>query len=97
MIMETAFITVQPGQQDAFLGALEAAKLVLARADGFRVIHVHRGIERPTTFMLAIGWDTLEHHTEAFRGGPLFPEWRGLIGPFFAEAPQVEHWDLLEA
>ncbi len=96
MIMETAFITVHEGQQDAFLAALEEAKLVLARAEGFQVMHVHRGIERPTTFMLAIGWDTLEHHTKGFRGGELFPKWRSHIGPFFAEAPHVEHWDLLE-
>ena len=95
MIMETAFITITEGQEDAFLEALELGKGVLARAEGFQVIHVHRGIERPHTFMLAIGWETLEHHTVGFREGPLFPEWRSHIGPFFAEAPHVEHWHLL--
>lgn len=95
MIMETAFITVHEGQEDAFLTALELGKEVLARAEGFQVIHVHRGVERPQTFMLAIGWETLEHHTVGFREGPLFPEWRSHIGPYFAEAPHVEHWHLL--
>lgn len=95
MIMETAFMTVIEGQEDAFLVALEQAKQVLARAEGFRVVHVHRGVERPSTFLVAIGWDTLEHHTVGFRQGPLFAEWRSHIGPYFAEAPQVEHWDLL--
>lgn len=95
MIMETATIDVVPGREDEFLAALEQAKAVLAQADGWQVIHVHRGIERPSTFMLAIGWATLEDHTEGFRGGELFPQWRALIGPYFAEAPHVEHWTLL--
>lgn len=95
MIMETALITVHAGQEDAFLAALEQGKAVLAQAKGFKVIHVHRGIERPSTFLLAIGWETLENHTVDFRQGPLFAEWRSHIGPFFVDAPTVEHWQLL--
>ena len=92
MITEVAFMTVHEGQEDEFLTALEQAKLVVAQAKGFRSLDVKRGVERPSTFMLTLTWDTLEDHTEGFRGGPLFPQWRGHIGPFFAEAPQVEHW-----
>lgn len=94
MIMETATISVVPGREDDFLAALELARGVLAQADGWRELHVHRGIERPSTFLLAIGWETLEDHTEGFRGGPLFGQWRALIGPYFAEPPLVEHWQL---
>jgi heme-degrading monooxygenase HmoA len=97
MIIETAFITVPAGQESAFLAALEEGKKVLARAEGFISIQVYRGIERPSTFMLSLEWETLEHHTVGFRGGPLFPEWRSHIGPFFAEAPQVEHWTAASA
>lgn len=92
MIVETAFMTVTPGREDEFLAALEDAKAVIAQAEGFQTIQIHRGIERPSTFMLSITWDTLEHHTVGFREGPLFPQWRAIIGPFFAEAPHVEHW-----
>lgn len=92
MITEIAFMSIVPGQEDAFLAALEEAKLVIARADGFRSLHVQRGIERPSTFVLTIEWDTLEAHTVGFRQGPLFAEWRSHIGPYFAEAPVVEHW-----
>ena len=95
MIMETATISVQPGREAEFLAALEQAKQVLAQARGFREIHVHVGIERPSHVLLAIGWETLEDHTEGFRGGELFTAWRGIIGPFFADPPQVEHWTLL--
>ena len=92
MITEIAFMSIVPGQEDAFLAALEEAKLVIARADGFRSLRVQRGIERPSTFVLTIEWDTLEAHTVGFRQGPLFAEWRSHIGPYFAEAPVVEHW-----
>lgn len=96
MIIETAFMTVHEGQESAFLEALEQAKQVVARAKGFNMMHVHRGVERPSTFLLALGWDTVENHMVDFREGPLFPEWRSHIGPFFAEPPHVEHWTLFE-
>jgi len=95
VILETATIPVQPGREDEFLAALEQAKEVLAQSPGWRDIRVHRGIERPSVFQLAITWETLEDHTEGFRGSDLFGQWRALIGPFFAEPPQVEHWTFL--
>ena len=95
MIVETATIAVQPGREDEFVRALEDAKLILAQAHGWRGITVHRGIERPSVFLLAITWETLEDHTEGFRGGALFGQWRAIIGPYFAEPPEVEHWTVL--
>ncbi len=95
MIIETATISVLPGQEEDFLDALEQAKGILSQASGWRDIQVHRGIERPSTFQLRISWETLEDHTEGFRGGDLFTQWRATIGPFFAEPPAVEHWDVV--
>jgi hypothetical protein len=42
-----------------------------------------------------IFWDTLEDHTVGFRNGPLFAQWRAIVGPFFAAPPVVEHFTLL--
>lgn len=95
MILETATISVLPGQEEQFLAALERAKEVLAQATGWREIRVQRGIERPSVFLLAITWETLEDHTVGFREGELFGQWRAIIGPYFAEPPVVEHWALL--
>lgn len=95
MIIETATITIIPGREDDFLAALEQAKAILAQAAGWRDIVVHRGIERPSTFLLAIHWETLADHTEGFRGSDLFTQWRATIGPFFAEPPSVEHWTVV--
>lgn len=93
MVTETAFISVQPGRESEFLSALRREGVeVLRRAQGFVDITIKQGVERPSTFQLTLTWETLEDHTEAFRGGPLFAEWRAVISPFFAELPQVEHW-----
>jgi heme-degrading monooxygenase HmoA len=93
MIVESATMSVVPGQEEQFLAALEQAKGVLARAHGWREIHVHRGIERPSVFLLVLMWETLEDHTVGFRGSELFTQWRSILGPYFAEPPQVEHWE----
>lgn len=93
MFTETAFISVMPGQEAQFLRALRESGIpVLQRADGFHSIQILRGVERPSTFQLTLQWERLEDHTEGFRNGPLFLEWRSIISPFFAEPPQVEHW-----
>ena len=96
MILEIADIRIQPGQQAAFEAAVQlAATTVAVRAKGFQGYKVNRGIESPERYILQIFWDTVEDHTVGFRQGPLFAEWRALIGPFFASPPQVEHFDLV--
>lgn len=96
MIMETAYMEILPGHEEQFEAAFAEAKKVVAQASGFNVVHLHRGVERPSVYLVAIGWDTLEDHTEGFRGSELFTEWRAILGPHFANPPQVEHWELFE-
>jgi len=55
---------------------------------------VHKGIESRERYLLMIWWQSLENHTVDFRQGPLFAEWRSFIGPFLAQPPQVEHFEL---
>lgn len=96
MILEIADMRIQPGQGAAFEAAIEGAfASVVARAKGFRGGKVHKGIESPDRYVVMLWWDTLEDHTEGFRGGPLFAEWRAAIGPYFAQAPAVEHFTLV--
>lgn len=96
MILEIAEIRIRPGQQAAFDEAIERGlRTVIARAEGMRGWKVNKGIESPERYVLQIFWDTLEAHTVAFREGPLFPEWRAIVGPFFAQPPVVEHFNLV--
>ena len=96
MILELADIRIRPGQQAAFDEAIQRGlSTVVNRAQGFKGWKVNKGIESPERYLLMIFWETLEDHTVAFRGGPLFDEWRAIVGPFFASAPVVEHFTLL--
>lgn len=95
MILEVADIRIQAGQQAAFEEAIQLGiASVITRAQGFVRAKVQHGIESPERYLLLIEWQTLEDHTVHFRGGPLFSEWRAIVGPFFASPPQVEHFEL---
>jgi heme-degrading monooxygenase HmoA len=96
MILEVADIRIQPGQQAAFDEAIQRGlQTVISRAKGFKGWKVNKGVESPERYLLMIFWETLEDHTVAFRGSPLFAEWRAIAGPFFATPPVVEHFTLL--
>jgi heme-degrading monooxygenase HmoA len=96
MILELADIRIQPGQNAAFEAAIQTGVGdVISRANGFQGFKVNRGVENPERYILQIFWSTLEDHTVAFRQGPLFAQWRAIVGPFFAAPPVVEHFELV--
>lgn len=96
MILEVADIRIKPGQQAAFETAIaEGAGKIISQAEGYRGHKVRKGVESPERYLLMIEWETLEDHTVKFRQGPLFPQWRAIVGPFFAGPPNVEHFELI--
>ena len=96
VILELADFRIPPGQQAAFEAAIQRGlATVIGRAQGFKGAKVNRGVENPERYILQIFWETLEDHTVHFRGGPLFAEWRAIVGPFFAAPPVVEHFELV--
>ena len=96
MILEIADIQIAPGRQAEFDEAIQRGlSTVAARAKGMKGWKVNKGIERPERYILQIFWETLENHTVDFRQGPLFAEWRAIVGPFFVVPPVVEHFTLL--
>jgi len=96
MILELADIRIQPGKQAEFDAAIKrGVETVIAKAPGYKGHKVQKGIESPERYILMIYWATLENHTVDFRGSPAFQDWRAIVGPFFAGAPTVEHFNLL--
>lgn len=96
MILEVADIRITPGRNAEFDEAIQRGiDTVISRAKGFIAAQVHRGIESPDRYLLMIRWATLEDHTVHFRGSQGFAEWRAIVGPFFAQPPAVEHFNLL--
>lgn len=92
MVIEIALIDVTPGREDDFAAAYAKGHPVLAGTPGCRSVRMTRGIESPARFVLIVEWDSVEAHEENFRASERFTTWRGLIGPYFAGPPVVEHF-----
>jgi len=96
MILELADLAILPGQNAAFEEAVQRGLTTLiAHAKGFEGFKINRCIENPNRYVLQIFWTTLEDHTVGFRESSAFTQWRAIVGPFFASAPVVQHFDLL--
>jgi heme-degrading monooxygenase HmoA len=93
MVLEVATITVTPGSKDAFLDAYRGVRHVILGAEGCRSARMTRGVESPSTFVLLVEWDSVQAHDEGFRQTERFAQWRGAIGPHFAQSPHVEHYE----
>ena len=96
MILELADIRIHPGQNAAFDAAIvQGVRDVISHSKGFQGFKINQGIENPQRYVLQIFWATLENHTVDFRQSEAFNQWRAIVGPFFAVAPVVEHFELL--
>lgn len=93
MIHEVARFRVQPADHAAFGQALaRGVETVLSKAAGYRSHQILGCIEVPGDWLLQVQWETLEAHTVGFRESPAFAEWRAIIGPYFAQPPEVWHY-----
>ncbi len=93
MVLEVALIDVQDGTAEQFASAYRIAREILLSTPGLRSARMTHGIERPTRFVLLVEWDSVEAHEVNFRQTDRFGRWRGLIGPYFAAPPLVEHYE----
>ena len=92
MVLEVALIDVRPGEEEPFAAAYRKARDTLTGTPGCRSVRMTQGIESPSRFVLLVEWDSVAAHLENFRATDRFTTWRGLIGPYFAQPPLVEHF-----
>ena len=92
MILEHALLPVRPGRDREFEEAFAAATPIISSMPGFIALTLSRCLERPGTYLLLVRWETLEAHTEGFRGSGGYQEWRRLLHGFYQPFPTVEHF-----
>jgi heme-degrading monooxygenase HmoA len=92
MILESAALPVRPGAEDDFEAAFAQARPLIQRQPGCHSARLLRCVERPSTYLLLVEWETLEAHTEGFRGSPEYQTWRALLHHFYEPMPVVEHF-----
>jgi heme-degrading monooxygenase HmoA len=50
-------------------------------------------VERANCFLLLVEWQTMEDHTQGFRGTPAYEQWREALHHFYDPFPVVEHFE----
>jgi len=96
MILEHAPLPVLPGREEEFLAAFAQARPIIAGMPGCLGVRLSRCVEQPSLFLLLVEWDTLEDHTEGFRGSPEYERWKALLHHFYDPFPTVLHFALSE-
>ena len=91
-IVEHALLTVTPGREEEFEHAFGLARPIISGMPGFRELTLLRGIESVSTYLLLVGWDSVDDHEIGFRGSPQYQEWRALLHEFYDPFPLVEHF-----
>ncbi len=92
MVTEIALFTAVPGKEDELGQAILTGLNVIRQHPECISARVERCIERPDQYMLVNIWTSLEAHTQGFRGGPLFPQWRSHITGLFVDPATVFHY-----
>lgn len=98
MVLEVAVFEVLPDTAEKFESAFHEVKHAVLASPGLLSLRMTRGVESPNRFVLLIEWESVEAHVKNFRETERYAIWRGGLSPFFASAPQVEHYaDVEEA
>ena len=92
MILEAALLNVKPGQSADFEAAFRQASTIIAASPGYIDHQLQRCLEVVGKYLLLVRWETLEDHTEGFRGSAAYAEWRRLLHHFYEPFPLVEHF-----
>ena len=91
MVLEVAQFDVRPGTEAAFEAGYREVAWTLTESAGLLSVRMTHGIETPTRFVLLVEWESLQAH-QAFRDSSRFAIWRGGIGEYFTQPPNVEHF-----
>lgn len=92
MILEVANLDVKPGLESEFEQAFAEAQGIIASMQGYISHELRRCLEREGRYLLLVKWETLEDHTEGFRGSEEYQQWRALLHHFYDPFPTVEHF-----
>ena len=92
MILEVATLDVKPGEATAFEAAFKQAQGIISNMPGYQSHQLQRCIEHENRYLLLVNWQTLEDHTEGFRGSAEYQQWRELLHHFYNPFPVVEHY-----
>jgi heme-degrading monooxygenase HmoA len=95
MILEVAVLDVKPDREMEFEQAFAQAEGILLGMKGYLSHQLQRCLEKANRYILLVNWESLEAHTQGFRGSAQYQEWRALLHHFYDPFPEVEHYALV--
>ena len=95
MILEVAILDVIPEQTTEFESSFSEAQGIISSMKGYISHQLQKCLEKPNRYILLVNWETLDDHTQGFRGSAEYQEWRRLLHHFYDPFPEVEHYALV--
>ena len=95
MVLEVAILDVKPGLSHDFETAFTLAQVLISSMKGYVSHQLQKCLEKPNRYILLVNWESLEDHTQSFRGSPEYQEWRRLRHHFYDPFPEVEYYEVV--
>ena len=92
MILEVAILNVKAGLTAEFETAFAEAQKIISAMKGYLSHQLKKCLENSDKYILLVNWETLEAHTEGFRGSSEYQHWKRLLHHFYDPFPTVEHY-----
>lgn len=92
MILEVAVLDVKPGQTTEFERAFNEAQSIISSMAGYCSHELMQCLEIANRYILLVRWESVEAHTEGFRGSPEYQRWKELLHHFYDPFPEVHHY-----
>jgi heme-degrading monooxygenase HmoA len=96
MILEAAHLRVTRGQEAEFEQAFGQASPLIAATPGYISHQLQRCLEESGHYLLLVQWQSLQAHTEGFRGSDRYAEWKALLHHFYDPFPTVLHFERVD-
>ena len=92
MILEVAILDVLPGRSAEFETAFARAQHIISAMPGYLSHELRSCLEVDNRYILLVNWESVEAHTEGFRGSPQYQEWKALLHHFYDPFPEVHQY-----
>lgn len=92
MILEVAILNIKAGSSADFEKAFNVAQEIISSMKGYVSHQLKKCLEEADKYILLVNWETLEDHTEGFRGSEEYQDWKKLLHHFYEPFPVVEHY-----
>ena len=92
MILEVAILNVRKGKGFEFETAFAEAREIIAVSEGYISHELQKCLEVENQYILLVKWQSLEAHTEGFRGSAGYQKWKEMLHHFYDPFPTVLHY-----